>query len=127
MKKVKSFLEKDIDLSILVGLTAAVLLIAAFVFGSSMYSARNIQSMAFQIPEELFQRIKRHLEHESARLGRKVTQREFVLGLIESALAQAEAEEAAAQEHEDSITPDTEQEPAQGAENAEEVSPQPEE
>ena len=42
MKKVKSFLEKDIDLSILVGLTAAVLLIAAFVFGSSMYSARNI-------------------------------------------------------------------------------------
>ena len=50
MKKVKSFLEKDIDLSILVGLTAAVLLIAAFVFGSSMYSARNIQSMAFQIP-----------------------------------------------------------------------------
>ena len=57
--------------------------------------------MAFQIPEELFQRIKRHLEHESARLGRKVTQREFVLGLIESALAQAEAEETAAQEHED--------------------------
>ena len=51
MKKVKSFLGKDIDLSILVGLTAAVLLIAAFVFGSSMYSARNIQSMAFQIPE----------------------------------------------------------------------------
>ena len=79
------------------------------------------RTMAFQIPEELFQRIKRHLEHESARLGRKVTQREFVLGLIESALAQAEAEEAAAQ------TPDTEQEPAQGAENAEEVSPQPEE
>ena len=33
MKKVKSFLEKDIDLSILVGLTAAILLIAAFVFG----------------------------------------------------------------------------------------------
>lgn len=85
------------------------------------------RTMAFQIPEELFQRIKRHLEHESARLGRKVTQREFVLGLIESALAQAEAEEAAAQEHEDSITPDTEQEPAQGAENAEEASPQPEE
>ena len=91
MKKVKSFLEKDIDLSILIGLTAAVLLIAAFVFGSSIYSVRNIQSMAFQIPEELFQRIKRHLEHESARLGRKVTQREFVLGLIEQALAEAEA------------------------------------
>ena len=94
--------------------------------GGSGMTEKN-RTMAFQIPEELFQRIKRHLEHESARLGRKVTQREFVLGLIESALAQAEAEEAAAQEHEDSITPDTEQEPAQGAENAEEVSPQPEE
>ena len=93
---------------------------------SDMANSGN-RTMAFQISEELFQRIKRHLEHESARLGRKVTQREFVLGLIESALAQAEAEEAAAQEHEDSITPDTEQEPAQGAENAEEVSPQPEE
>ena len=87
----------------------------------------NSRTMAFQIPEELFQRIKRHLEHESACLGRKVTQREFVLGLIESALAQAEAGKAAAQEHEDSIMPDTDQEPAQGAENAEEVSPQPEE
>ena len=95
--------------------------------GKSDMADNGNRTMAFQIPEELFQRIKRHLEHESARLGRKVTQREFVLGLIESALAQAEAEEAAAQEHEDSITPDTEQEPAQGAENAEEVSPQPEE
>ena len=54
MKKVKSFLEKDIDLSILVGLTAAVLLIAAFVFGSSMYSARNIQSMAFRFRSSAF-------------------------------------------------------------------------
>ena len=95
--------------------------------GKSNMANDGSRTMAFQIPEELFQRIKRHLEHESARLGRKVTQREFVLGLIESALAQAEAGEAAAQEHEDSIMPDTDQEPAQGAENAEEVSPQPEE
>lgn len=58
------------------------------------------RTMAFQIPEELFQRIKQHLERESARSGRKVTQREFVLGLIEEALEQAEeeaAEEAAAE------------------------------
>ncbi|EHO29382.1 hypothetical protein HMPREF0995_04177 [Lachnospiraceae bacterium 7_1_58FAA] len=48
--------------------------------------------MAFQIPEELFQRIKQHLERESARSGRKVTQREFVLSLIEEALEQAEEE-----------------------------------
>ena len=48
------------------------------------------KTMAFQIPEELFQRIKAHLDRESLRLGRKYTQREFVLGLIEEALAGAE-------------------------------------
>ena len=48
------------------------------------------RTMAFQIPEELFQRIKAHLDRESLRLGRKYTQREFVLGLIEEALAGAE-------------------------------------
>lgn len=51
MKRIKTFLEKDLNLSILVGLTTIVLVIAAAAFGSSMYSARNIQSMAFQIPE----------------------------------------------------------------------------
>ena len=51
MKRIKIFLEKDLNLSILVGLTTIVLVIAAAAFGSSMYSARNIQSMAFQIPE----------------------------------------------------------------------------
>ena len=51
MKRIKTFLEKDLNLSILVGLTIIVLVIAAAAFGSSMYSARNIQSMAFQIPE----------------------------------------------------------------------------
>ena len=48
------------------------------------------RTMAFQIPEELFQRIKEHLDRESLRLGRKYTQREFVLGLIEEALTAAE-------------------------------------
>ena len=48
------------------------------------------RTMAFQIPEELFQRIKAHLDRESLRLGRKYTQREFVLGLIEEALTAAE-------------------------------------
>ena len=46
--------------------------------------------MAFQIPEELFQRIKAHLERESIRTGRKQTQKDFVLGLIEEALEAAE-------------------------------------
>ena len=50
--------------------------------------------MAFQIPEELFQRIKRYLERESLRTGRKLTQRDFVLGLITQALDVAEVERA---------------------------------
>ena len=48
------------------------------------------RTMAFQISEELFQRIKAHLERETARTGRKLTQRDFVLGLIEAALNGAE-------------------------------------
>ena len=52
------------------------------------------RTMAFQIPEELFQRIKRHLERESLRTGRKLTQRDFVLGLITQALDAAEVERA---------------------------------
>lgn len=51
------------------------------------------RTMAFQISEELYQRIKRHLERESARTGKKLTQRKFILGLVEEALAQAEVEE----------------------------------
>ena len=43
--------------------------------GGTMTMANNgSRTMAFQIPEELFQRIKQHLERESARSGRKVTQ-----------------------------------------------------
>lgn len=51
MGKVKKVLEKDIDFSILVGIALLVLLSSGIAFGSSMYSLRNIQSMAFQIPE----------------------------------------------------------------------------
>ena len=54
------------------------------------------RTMAFQIDEDLFQRIKDYLARESERQGRKVTQREFVLGLIEDALRQAEQETAEA-------------------------------
>ena len=53
--------------------------------------------MAFQIPEELFQRIKRHLERETLRSGKKLTQRDFVLNLITQALDEADAENAAEQ------------------------------
>ena len=55
--------------------------------GKNMAGSRT---MAFQIPEELFQRIKTHLEREAARTGRKLTQRDYVLGPIEQALNEAE-------------------------------------
>ena len=58
--------------------------------GSDM--AGKSRTMAFQIPEELFQRIKQHLERETLRTGRKLTQRDFVLGLITDALDAADAE-----------------------------------
>lgn len=53
-------------------------------------AANNTRTLAFQIPEELYQRIKAHLERETVRTGKKLTQREFVLGLIEQALDEAE-------------------------------------
>ena len=66
--------------------------------GGTTTMSGNTRTMAFQIPEELFQRIKVHLERETQRTGRKLTQREFVLNLIEEALI--EAEEDAAEEAE---------------------------
>lgn len=56
------------------------------------------RTMAFQVPEELFQRIKRHLERETLRTGKKLTQRDFVLNLITQALDEADAESAAEQD-----------------------------
>ena len=43
-----------------------------------------------QVSEELFVRIKKHLERESLRTGRKLSQKDFVIGLIEAALDEAE-------------------------------------
>jgi len=68
------------------------------------------RTMAFQIPEELFQRIKEHLNRESARTGNKLTQRQFVLGLVERELARAEAE-AEAEAPEDAENPAAEGNP----------------
>ena len=44
--------------------------------GGSMMARKteNTRTLAFQISEEFFQRIKTYLEKESKRLGRKVTQ-----------------------------------------------------
>lgn len=49
------------------------------------------KTLAFQIPEELDLRIKKYLASEKERTGKKVSQREFIVGLIEQALDTYEA------------------------------------
>ena len=66
--------------------------------GKEVMMNGKTRTLAFQIDEDLFNRIKAHLERETQRTGRKLTQREFVLNLIEEALV--EAEEDAAEEAE---------------------------
>ena len=44
------------------------------------------KTLAFQIPEELDLRIKNYLAAEKERTGKKVSQREFIVGLIEQTL-----------------------------------------
>ena len=56
--------------------------------------SQGIRTMAFQMPEEMFDRLKAHLDRESARTGKKVSQKEFVLNLIRQALDEAERREA---------------------------------
>ena len=58
---------------------------------------RNMEftkTLAFQIPEELFNQIKEHLEREKQRTGKRLTQRDFVIGLIERELETAERRDA---------------------------------
>ncbi len=66
--------------------------------GNQAMPNNNTRTMAFQINEALFQRIKAHLERETDRTGHKLTQREFVLGLIEQALDEAERQVREAQD-----------------------------
>ena len=49
------------------------------------------KTLAFKITEELDQRLKDFIAAEKKR-GRKITQKEFVIGLIEQALAEYEAQ-----------------------------------
>ena len=62
--------------------------------GSSMSKTRT---MAFQVSEELFRKIKEYLARYEEIYHLKLTQRDFVLGLIESALEEAEDDFAAYQ------------------------------
>ena len=58
------------------------------------------KTLAFQIPEELFNRIKDHLDREKERTGKRLTQRDFVIGLIEQALEEAERQDVGENEKE---------------------------
>ena len=49
------------------------------------------KTLAFQISEELDQRLKKFIAAEKQR-GRKISQKEFVIGLIEQELAEYEAQ-----------------------------------
>lgn len=51
------------------------------------------KTLAFQVPEELYNRIKDHLEREKKRTGKRLSQKDFVIGLIERELDEAERRE----------------------------------
>ena len=55
------------------------------------------RTMAFQVSEELFQQIKEYLARYEQTYHRKLSQKEFVISLIEQALAEADEEFAAAE------------------------------
>ena len=60
--------------------------------GNQTMNDPKMRTMAFQMPEEMFQRLKKHLERESQRTGKKVSQKQFVLDLIQKVLDEAEQE-----------------------------------
>ena len=50
------------------------------------------RTLAFQVSEELFQKVKEYLDLYEKTYHRRLTQKEFVIGLIEQALEEAEEE-----------------------------------
>ena len=54
--------------------------------GNKTMAVTATKTLAFQISEDLDQRIKNYLAAEKERTGKKVSQREFVVGLIIQAL-----------------------------------------
>ena len=59
--------------------------------GTKTMTTTATKTLAFQIPEELDQRIKNYLAAEKERTGKKVSQRDFVVGLIIQALDEYDA------------------------------------
>ena len=65
----------------------------------------DMRTMAIQLPEELFERLKAYLKRNNLK------QKQFIIGLIEDALEEDEAEDTAEQpETEESDKPDTDAE-----------------
>ena len=50
----------------------------------------NTKTLAFQIPQELFDRIQDYLVARRQQIGQKLTQKGFIVGLIEQALEEWE-------------------------------------
>lgn len=59
------------------------------------------RTLAFQVSEEFYQRVKDYLARYEEVYGRKLSQRQFVIELIEQALEEADEEFEAAQSDED--------------------------
>ena len=51
------------------------------------------KTLAFQVSEDLYNRIKDHLEREKRRTGKRLSQKDFVIGLIEREVDEAERRE----------------------------------
>ena len=79
------------------------------------------RTLAFQVSEELFQRVKEYLENYEKNYHRRLTQKEFVIGLIEQALEEAEEEFEAARAAEQEEQAESGWEAAEGPETDEEV------
>ena len=77
------------------------------------------RTLAFQVSEELFQRVKEYLENYEKAYHRRLTQKEFVIGLIEQALEEAEEEFEAARAAEHEEQSENGWEPAESPENDE--------
>ena len=77
------------------------------------------RTLAFQVSEELFQRVKEYLENYEKAYHRRLTQKEFVIGLIEQALEEAEEEFEAARAAEHEEQAENGWEPAENTETGE--------
>ncbi len=78
------------------------------------------RTLAFQVSEELFQRVKEYLENYEKTYHRRLTQKEFVIGLIEQALEEAEEEFEAARAAEQEEQEETGWQPPESLEEDEE-------